>query len=588
MKKLKYITFTLIVIFINILFAFNVNAVETYNLSIDAPSSVTKGSNITLTFYARNLSSIKNGYSGYSGVITYDSSRLEFIDITSSINGWNVYKSTPENKITFLGYDDNPPENTKREDSEIFKVQFKVKSLDAVNTKIEVSNIKGTTSIGESLIASPITKTITIKEVETKKSNDSYLSKLSVSNHNISPSFDPNTTSYKLTVDNSVKNLTVNATPNDNKANVSISGNNNLSVGKNNIIVEVQAEDGTKKLYKIEVTRNPAKNNENNTSKKSNNNNLESISGIPNLVFDPNTTDYDVIVPFEVTNINTSAKPANSKAKVTISNGNLKNLEVNKSNVITIAVTAEDSSVKVYTINVKRSSYKSDTDLKELTVNDKNILDKKDKDGSYKITVDKDVNKLDISAIPVSDTSTVKIEGNKELKPGSNTVLVTVTDKNGFTKSYTIEVDKKGNHFLLNYLKDYYLLLIAIIFTILLILLMLYLNKKNKDLIDEFNKKKELSEKENNMFINTKLEPALVDNNSSMLYNEDNNTYDDIIVPSTIPVDDGNKDSDMIQAILDDESVSEVQKEVKIIRNEKLGDEDVEREYTITENYRKK
>lgn len=589
MKKIKHLIFALLIVF-SLTFSIKVHALESYTMSIDSPSSVTKESNITLTFYAKNISSIKNGFSGYSGTINYDSSRLEFVSITSSISGWNIYKSTPENKITFLGYDDDPPSNTKKSDVEIFKVQFKVKSLDAVNTKIEVNNIKGSTSAGESLNASPITKTITIKENTVTKSNNAYLSGLSIDGYNISPTFNPNTTSYTLTVPNNVSSVSAKATAQDSKSTVTISGGSALSVGKNNVIIEVTAEDGTKKVYTIEVTRNK-KETTNNTdkdstkqdSKKSDNNYLKSITGIPGLEFSKDKTNYDVTLPFEVSSINTTATAEHDKAKVTISNGNLKDLEVGKTNTITIAVTAEDSSVKVYTINVKRSPYKSETGLKELVVNSKDIL-KEDED-EYKIKVDKNTDKLDISAVPSSDGSTVKIKGDTNLKEGNNTVIVEVTDKNGFTKSYTIEVEKESDSFVSNFLKNYWLLLLALLLTILIVLLMIYLHNKNKKLMKDLEKTKVINYYKGNVIEYPKEAQDNIDNDDIILYNSDS-SIEDTYVPKHL--DDGQNDNEMVQKMLNDESVSEVKKEVTIVRNEMLGNEEVEKEYKITENYRKK
>lgn len=588
MKKIKNIILTLLIVF-SLTFTINVHAQQSYTMSIDSPSTAAKGSNITLTFYAKNISSIKNGFSGYSGTINYDSTRLEFVSITSSISGWNIYKSNPENKITFLGYDDEPPANTKKSDVEIFKVVFKVKSIDLANTKIEVTNIKGSTSSGESLNASPVTKTITIKENSVTKSNNANLSGLSVNGYNITPTFNPNTTSYKLTVPNNVKKLTVNATAQDSKANISISGVSSLSVGKNNVIVEVKAEDGTKKTYVIEVTRkkeetkpsetNPSKDD----TKKSDNNYLKNITGIPGLEFSKDKNNYDVTLPFDVSSINVGAESEDSKAKVSISNGNLKNLEVGKNNTITITVTAEDSSVKVYTINVKRSEYKSDTDLKELIVNDKDIL-KEGKD-DYKIKVDKNTDKLDISAIPSSNGSTVKIKGDTTLKDGNNTVIVEVTDKNGFTKSYTIEVEKESNNFVLNFLKDYWLLLLALLLTLFIILLMLYLHRKNRKLLDDLEKTKIIKYSEGNVIQYPKEVHDNIDNSDIILYNSSNN-MNDAYVPKH--EDDGLGNNMVMQNVLNDESVSEVKKEVTIVQNGVLGNEEVEKEYKITENYRKK
>lgn len=588
MKKLRYILLTILFLSINIIYSFNVYALEKYSMSFDSPSTVTKGSNITLTFYAKNLTTIKNGLSGYSGTISYDSSKLEFVSISNSISGWYIGKSNPTNKLTFLGYDDSPPDNTKKSDTEIFKVVFKATSEYIGSTKIEVSNIKGSTSVGESLNADPITKTITITEPEAKKSSDASLSSLSVTGHTITPSFNSTTTSYSITVPNNIKTIDINAISKDKNAKVTISGNKNLSVGKNNVIVEVEAEDGTKKLYKIEVTRKSSNSSsEPQTQEKSSDNNLESISGIPNLKFDSNLTEYEVIIPFETTSINVSAKASDPKAKVSISNSNLKDLEVDKTNTITITVTAEDSSVKIYTINIKRSQKESETDLKELIVNNENLLKQDGENNKYKITVPNNVNKLDISAVPSNDGSTVKITGNDNLKDGTNTVVIEVTDKNGFTKSYTIEVEKEKGNVFTSFLKNYWLLLIAILLTILIIFLMIYFNRKNKRLIDEFNEKNNKDHTGINVIEYTPTPPNDIDNNDVILYNSNSNIVEDTYVPKHFD-EDGIVNDGMVQNILNDESVSEVKKEMKVVKSEKIGEEEVEKEYTITEKYRKK
>ena len=63
---------------------------------------------------------------------------------------------------------------------------------------------------------------------------------------------------YYLTVDYDVKKLTVNTVANNEKANVQITGNDKLIVGKNTIKIQVTSEDKTKtETYQIIVTRNP-------------------------------------------------------------------------------------------------------------------------------------------------------------------------------------------------------------------------------------------------------------------------------------------------------------------------------------------
>ena len=596
MKKIKIISIIAFITIIGTLFSSNVFGLSKYSLNIGSPESAKKGSNITLTFTANNINSITNGFSGYSGTVTYDVSKLEFVSATNSITGWQIYTSKKSNGVvTFLGYDDNPPNNTKKTDSEIFKLVFKVSNTaPAGNTNITVDKIKGSTSTGDSLVADSITKSIKIIDNEVVKSGDANLSSLSVNSYGLTPSFNSNQTSYSLSVPNDVTSLNISAIANDPKSKVSITGNNNLSIGKNNILIEVQAENGTKKIYTIEVTRaqksstnintkpstndnnnnnnnNKNNNNNNNNKTKSSNNRLKSITGIPGLTFNPDKTSYEINVPFETTNLDISALPEDVKAKVQISNSKISNLEVGKVNTITISVTAENSSVRIYTINVKRSQYNSETDLKKLVVNNKDLL-LNDKNGDeFTIKVPSNVDKLDISAIPVSDGSKVKIKGNKTLKDGNNTIVVEVTDKNGFKKDYKINVEKESNNFLLNFIKDYWIILLLLLLLLLIILLINYLHRRNSKLIDEIE-----NEGKSVPFVGN----DDIDKSDKIVYNSINSTVADSYVPR--------HSENNLSDILEDDTVSEVQRETKILKNEKYGDDELEKEYTVTEKYRKK
>ncbi len=692
MKKIRNLIIILSIIIISAIFSINVfGATGTYIMGINCSSTATKGSNITLTFNASSIASINNGYSGYSGNITFDSSKLEFVSSSSSISGWQLYTNKTTGKVTFLGYDDNPPSNTKTTDTEIFRAVFKVlPSAANGSTDINVSNIKGSTSIGKNITAPAFTKTITIGDAAVQKSSNANLSNikltnngnsialsptfnksttsytanvnsgvtsvdvsailedpkativsgtglkqlidgsnmvsivvkaengttktynvnivksspvssnanlsgLSVSSGTLSPAFNPNTTSYKLNVPNGTTKLDVNAITSDPGAKVVISGNNNLSVGKNNIVVEVTAADGTKKIYTIEATRASASNATPVTPSKpskSSNADLKTVSGIPGLNFSPDQTTYDITVPFDVKDLNIKASAKSSKAKVVISNPSISNMEVGKVNTVTIVVTAEDSTVKVYTFNIKRSEYESETDLKELIVNDKDLLNDDDGNGTYSIKVDKDTDKLDISAIPASDGSKVRIIGNDNLKSGNNTVLVEVTDKNGFTKSYKIDVEKEEDNKILSFLKDYWILLLFFGLLLLLLILLILLNRNNKTIVYNNNTRYIDNKKIPDEYLENKKTKQLgssnIDNNDDILYNSNDSIlvgeqYEPKHADDNAIVQNLNLDN-----IIDDDDVSKVKKEVTIVRDEVVGDELLEKEYTITENYRKK
>ena len=464
------------------------------------------------------------------------------------------------------------PANTVYSDSKICNITFKVLPSASGSTTININTIKGTTSAGESLVAADISKTVTITDDEptpNPKSSDATLKGLTVSSGSLSPAFNPSTESYKVSVGNDVTKIDVSALTNDPNAKVSISGNNNLSVGKNNIIVQVTAEDGSKKTYTIEVTR-AGKTSTYTPTTKSSNANLKSINGIDGLNFDPNKTSYDVEVPFETTNISVTAVPESSKATTSISNGKLSDLKVGETKTVTIAVKAEDGTIKVYTINVKRSQYKSETDLDKLSVDDKDLTP--GANGEYNITVSSDKKSVLVSAIPKSKDATVKIIGNKNLKSGNNKVIVQVTDKNGFTKSYIVNVQRQQELSFFRFVDKYWYLFLLLPFLIMLILLYYY--HKNKKYLAALNdQEEEIHER-----LTENYAPTNIDNKVYISYNSNN---------SIGYVDNDARDSlqTNVDRLLNDSSIPEVERTVSYVKE---GVDDIEREYEIKEKLRKK
>ena len=63
----------------------------------------------------------------------------------------------------------------------------------------------------------------------------------------------------------------------------------------------------------------------------------------------------------------------------------------------------------------------------------------------YGVTVNKDVEKLDIKAEASSDKSKVEISGNEKLQNGDNIIKITVTAEDGTTRIYTINTNRKGD-----------------------------------------------------------------------------------------------------------------------------------------------
>jgi uncharacterized repeat protein (TIGR02543 family) len=186
------------------------------------------------------------------------------------------------------------------------------------------------------------------------KSANARLADLSVSQGVLLPAFNANTTAYSVEVPYATTSINVNATRADGKPYVQYPSGNpvSLNVGLNVITLKVIADDGTVIDYTIGVTRAQA---------LSNNANLSSLGvsvGALSPVFSPDRTAYTVVVPKDTFNITINAAAADVKAESVVQSPGvlaaLTALGSKPSIAIAITVTAEDGSVKAYTITVTK------------------------------------------------------------------------------------------------------------------------------------------------------------------------------------------------------------------------------------------
>ena len=84
---------------------------------------------------------------------------------------------------------------------------------------------------------------------------DNYLDSLSVDGYEFTQKFNKTRDTYFLTVDKDVTAVDVSATASDSSAIVAIAGNRELAMGRNKIMVNVTADDGSVRVYRIYVTR---------------------------------------------------------------------------------------------------------------------------------------------------------------------------------------------------------------------------------------------------------------------------------------------------------------------------------------------
>ena len=195
------------------------------------------------------------------------------------------------------------------------------------------------------------------------KEDNAFLKIMRVNREGINPSFDKDIKEYYLIVDENVRELDITAIPENNEAQVNITGNKNLKNGLNKIKIKVTSKDKTKtNEYIINVTKTS---NEKNANADLEMLAIEYFELIPE--FDKNVTNYSVEVSNEVDKLNILAISSDESAKVDIS-GN-ENLKIGNNNII-INITAKNGVTnKKYYINVHRRSNEEEIRNEEVQQN---------------------------------------------------------------------------------------------------------------------------------------------------------------------------------------------------------------------------
>ena len=168
---------------------------------------------------------------------------------------------------------------------------------------------------------------------------------------------------------------------------------------------------------------------------KSSNNTLSELSvkeGAITPVFEKDVREYALTIPYEVSEVNVTATPSDSKATITIEgNKDLKEGE----NIVTIKVTAEDGSTANYVIKVTRK--RVPIALKSLIIRYQNQegqilelpLDPVFNFDTLEYTLqdlEYWVEKLSVEAIANIEGATIDIQGADALQTGENTITITL------------------------------------------------------------------------------------------------------------------------------------------------------------------
>lgn len=188
------------------------------------------------------------------------------------------------------------------------------------------------------------------------------------------------------------------------------------------------------------------------TRNVSTNNNLSSLKasvGTFDVAFDKDVTVYTLTVPYDTESVILSGELEDVYASV---DGLVEYKLAEDKMTAIVTVTAEDGSVKTYTIYIVKEAkpvttpvvyyYSSNNYLKSLEIDGYEIEFNK-VTNEYKIKVKSDVTSLDIKALSEDSRSRVEITGNENFKEGENTVTITVTAEDGTIREYKLVVDKE-------------------------------------------------------------------------------------------------------------------------------------------------
>ncbi len=271
--------------------------------------------------------------------------------------------------------------------------------------------------------------------------------------------FDPDTLEYRIGVKWRDK-VTIKAIPESKKAKVTYTFNGKtvkdlknleLKLGDNIVTITVTAENGSKRVYKVIINKT-----------KSNDVYLKSLTpseGKLEPKFDKNQLSYTVNLDKNVGTFGLDAIPNDKNSTLSYTfNGkpvtSLDNLILRDGpNHITITVTAEDGSIRTYNVTVNKEPNEVDRNsLLESLTDSLGKIEFNPYKNNYTIGVDTTIDSISMTAIPSSKDATISYTFNGQtvddlskldLKTGDNTVIITVTAKDGITKSvYTVTINK--------------------------------------------------------------------------------------------------------------------------------------------------
>ncbi|MGE0471597.1 MAG: cadherin-like beta sandwich domain-containing protein [Nitrospira sp.] len=324
----------------------------------------------------------------------------------------------------------------------------------------------GSTTVVDIVVSESNTssRAYTVRLVRAGLAGNNSLQSLAVSPGTLAPDFDPDTLPYTVTVANNVGSVSTTPTVQDSNATVTVNGQAATSgqartitlndPGQSTTItITVTGQNGNPKTYLIVVSRGV-----------SNNNNLQGLTISPGTLspsFRASTTDYTVDAASSVASVRVTPRLQDTDASMTVNgqaatSGQAQTITLGspgQSTVISVVVTAQDGTQKLYTLVVSRAALSGNNNLQRLSVSPGSLSPSFSASRtSYSVSVGGRVESITVTAAPEDTNANLTIEGQDSgsrsisLPPGPSRteVEVVVTAPNGIPKTYFIAVNREA------------------------------------------------------------------------------------------------------------------------------------------------
>lgn len=297
-----------------------------------------------------------------------------------------------------------------------------------------------------------------------KKDHNSNLASLSVSKGELKPNFNKYNKNYEVFVGEDISRISLKATAESNKSKITYIYNFKeykdfvdmpITNGKNIVTIKVVAEDSTTSVYVVTIIKKTPI-----TPEKSSDASLKDITitvGELKPSFNPETENYKVTVPSDTNTVTIEGVPNSNKAIVKYIYNDKEYTEFKDipiktgENVVSIIVTAEDNTEKIYTVTIDKEK-NANNNLANLTVSAGALDPIFNKDTlKYDVVLPYDVKKITVTGTQEDYRSTIEYYYNNEkykqfseinLTKDDNIVFVVVTAEDGSTKTYVVDIHR--------------------------------------------------------------------------------------------------------------------------------------------------